>query len=161
VRDWTAKVYERNTGRPTSTEQRVPEWDMVDPDTGELERAVLDMATSDYRTGRPLWLDAVITCEHSEDLSRQRARAVTDGCAAALAANAKRSRYALAGCGLVPFSMEAGGRPSEEAAAWVRACGATAVVEDGGVCTGALWHQLSSLIQLGNGEMLLSAVGCQ
>ena len=59
-----------------------------------------------------------------------------------------------------------GGRASDEAAAFVRLCGLvyseTQKTEDGDPApapTWSLWHELSTVMQLGNAELLLSAVG--
>ncbi len=78
---------------------------------------------------------------------------------------AKRRRYAAAGASLVPFALEVGGRPSDEAAAFVRLCGSVYTdihqSEDGVPApspTGCLWQELSSLVQLGNAELTLSAI---
>ena len=72
----------------------------------------------------------------------------------------------MAGAALVPFALEAGGRPSDEAASFVRLCGSvytqTHKDEDGNAApspTGRLWQELSTLLQLGNAELLLSALG--
>ena len=79
---------------------------------------------------------------------------------------AKRRRYAEAGAALVPLALEARGRPSDEAAAFVRLCGScyaeTHRIEGGDPApsaTGRLWQELSTLLQLGNAELILSASG--
>ena len=166
IRDWVAATYLECIGLPTTVEQRVPQWDVVDPDTGEVEEARLDVATSDVGTGAPTFVDVVVSCAYSTDPSTLRRRAQRFGCAASDAAAAKRRRYAEAGAALVPFALEAGGRPSDEAAAFVRLCGSaytqTNRSEDGTPApspTGRLWQELSTTLQLGNAEILLSAIG--
>ena len=166
IRDWAAAAYAECTGLPTRTEQRVPEWDLVDRDTGEVEEARLDVATSDPGTGAPLYVDVVVKCAYSVDASLLRRRARRSGCAASDAAAAKRRRYASAGASLWPLALEAGGRPSDEAAAFVRLCGSAYVqthkAEDGQPAptpTWRLWQELSTLLHLGNAELILSAVG--
>jgi hypothetical protein len=166
VRDWFCATYTACTGLPAVTEQHVPQWDVVDQSTGEVEEAVLDVATSDARTGLPLYLDVVVKCAFSTDPARLRARARRDGRAAADAAAGKRQRYRGAGDSLVPLAFEAGGRPSDSAAGFMRQMGAawaqTHASEDGEApvpVTGALWQQVSSLLQLGNAELILSANG--
>ncbi len=64
------------------------------------------------------------------------------------------------------MALEAGGRPSDEAASFVRLCGSvytqTHKDEDGNPApspTGRLWQELSTLLQLGNAELILSALG--
>ena len=88
------------------------------------------------------------------------------GSAASDAAAAKWRRYVEAGDMLVPFALEAGGRPSDEAAAFLRTCGSayteTHKSEDGDPAlspTGRLWQELSVLLHLGNAELILSANG--
>ena len=166
IRDWTAATYSECTGLPANTEQRVPAWDTVDPVSGELEEARLDVATSDAGTGAALFFDVVVKCAFSTDLALLRRRARRDGCAAADAAGEKRRRYPTAGASLWPLALEAGGRPSDEMAAFVRLCGSaftdTHKSEDGDPApspVSRLWQELSTLLQLGNAELLLSAVG--
>ena len=166
MRDWYCATYAACTGLPAVTEQHVPQWDIVDRDTGEVEQAVLDVATSDARTGLPLFLDVVVKCAFSVDPERLRARARRDGRAAADAAAEKWRRYRGAGDSLVPLAFEAGGRPSDSAAGFMRQMGAawaeTHAAEDGEEppsITGALWQQVSTLLQLGNAELIISANG--
>ena len=139
---------------------------MVDRQSGETEQAVLDVATSDARTGLPLYLDVVVKCAYSSDPARLRARATKDGRAAADAAASKRTRYRDAGSSLVPLAFEAGGRPSDSAAGFMRQMGAawaeSHASEEGErpvPITGILWQQCSSLLHLGNAELIISAVG--
>ena len=103
--------------------------------------------------------------EEQEEKEEERSRARRDGAAAADAAAAKRRRYWLAGPSLVPLPFEAGGRPGEDTIGFVRRCGAAWAAQHGedGVekklVTGQLWQQVSTLLQLGNAEMILSANG--
>ena len=166
IRDWVAPTCTECSGLPASTEQRVPQWDLVDPETGDVEEAILDVATSDVGTGAPLYVDVVVKCAFSTDPAVLRRRARRAGCAASDGAAAKRRRYAAAGASLVPFALEAGGRPSDEAAAFVRLMGSVYTVnhqiEDGVPApspTGRLWQELSTLVHLGNAELILSAIG--
>ncbi len=166
VRDWAASTYAACTGLPTSTEQRVPAWDIADAATGAVLEARLDVATADVNTGAPLYLDVVVYTAFSTEPTTLRRRARRDGCAASDAAAAKRRRYAAAGAQLVPFALEAGGRPSDEAAAFVRLCGSvyaeTHKSEDGAPApspTWRLWKGLSTVLQRGNAELILSAIG--
>jgi len=100
---------------------------------------------------------------HSEDPARLRARARKAGRAAADAAATKRRRYPQAGALLVPFAVEDGGRPSEEASAFVRQLGAVRTEAEGGSWewggTALLWQQCSTALQLGNAELVLTANG--
>jgi len=166
IRDWLAATYAECTGLPTTVEQRVPQWDLVDPASGAVQEARLDVATSDIGTGAPMYVDVVISAAFSADPALLHRRAQRPGRAASDAAAGKRRRYAEAGAALVPFALEAGGRPSDEAASLVRLCGSaytsTHKTDDGEPAprpTGRLWQELSILLQLGNAELLLSAVG--
>ena len=67
--------------------------------------------------------------------------------------------------GLLPWRR--GGRPSDEAAAFVWQCGVAwardQADEEGElppVRTGQLWRELSTLLHRGTAEMILSALGC-
>ena len=64
---------------------------------------------------------------------------------------------------LVPFALEDGGRPAEEALAFVRMLGAVRTEAEDGCLdwggTAMLWQQCSTLLQLGNAELVLSANG--
>ena len=51
-------------------EQRVAAWDKVNPGTGRLEQARLDVATHDSVTGQTVLLDTSVTCVHSGSASR-------------------------------------------------------------------------------------------
>jgi hypothetical protein len=162
VRDWSANVHQKCTGVHTETEQHVPVWDRINPRTRQLERAILDVATRDPRDGRLLYLDARVTCELSDDRERMRARANRDGAAARQSVNEKHNRYpsaAVPGSSLAAFVLECGGRPADETAALVRYWGSTSGLPE--LSTGMLWQQLSTRLQLGNAECILSALGSQ
>jgi hypothetical protein len=140
-------------------EQRVVAWDRVNPRTRLLEEARLDVATRDSATGREIFIDASVTCAHSGYEPRQRSRANRDGVAAADAVRGKRRRYPAPGGELVPLVFEAGGRPADEAVAFVRSWAAGVdEAERSGVIRYA-WQQLSNALQSGNAEMILSAIG--
>ena len=164
LRDWSASAWTNAFTVPTSTEQHVPAWDLqvLDEDTGEVrvEKAILDVATSDPTTGAPLWFDITVTCAHSDNAELLRSRVKRDGRAASDAAANKRRRYAAAGASLVPVAFEDGGRPSEDAVALIRRCGAAQEGDEGDGCsTARLWQQVSTILQLGNAEMVLTAKG--
>jgi hypothetical protein len=163
IRDWGQATCKECFGTPAVKEQRIPEWDRVNPRTGDLEAAVLDVVAHDPSTGSPLYVDVVVACAHSGDPARLRARARKPGRAAADAAAGKRRRYAQAGAFLVPFALEDGGRPAEEALAFVRMLGAVRTEAEEGCLdwggTALLWQQCSTLLQLGNAELVLSANG--
>jgi len=141
-------------GVPANTEQRVPQWDRVNPTTGRTEEAKLDIATSDPESGRPLFFDIVVYCAHSDNNARLRALARTAGKAAADAAADKRRRYANAGDALIPLALEAGGRPGEDFVHFVRQMAGG----DSAACS-CIWHDVSSTLQMHNAELILGANG--
>ena len=157
---------------PALREQRVPEWDReVTDDSGRtaIEMAVLDVVTSDPTSGQPLYLDFTVTTACPDDPAALRRRARNDGRGASDAAAGKRRRYNLAGASPVPLAFEDGGRPAEETVAFVRRCGAAAeergatwplaAAGDEQPVTARLWQEYSTLLQLGNAELVLSANG--
>ena len=126
----------------------------------------MDVATSDIGTGAPLYIDVVVKCAYSSDAAVLRRRARRNGLAASDGAASKRRRYAAAGASLIPLALEAGGRASDDAAAFVRLCGSAYTdthKNDDGVPppppTGRLWQELSTILQIGNAEIMLSAIG--
>ena len=147
----------------------MPEWDqeMIDEDgNAAWEEAVLDVVTSDPATGHTLHLDVTVTTACPADLAALHQRARRDGRGAADAAAEKRRRYRLAGASLVPVAFEDGERPAEETIAFVRRCGAALDRREtwGGDAGGQpvvaqLWQGLSTLLQWGNADMILSANG--
>ena len=52
LRDFCAGDHQRATGHVAQTEQRVVAWDRVNPRSGRLEEARLDVATRDAVTGQ-------------------------------------------------------------------------------------------------------------
>ena len=146
------------TGFAAATEQLVPAWDRVNQRTGLLEAAKLDVATTDLATGRPVYVDWMITCEFSENAPRRQARSNNDGVAAAAAVRAKRIRYPPSGGDLAPLVVETLGRPSDEAAEFIRAYGQCVDEAARGEVLGRVWRQLSHHLQRDDAEMLLSAI---
>ena len=159
LRDFTAEFHPKVTGYAAVKEQRVSAWDRVNPRNGLLEEARLDVATRDSTTGRKSFVDTMVTCAHSGYQPRQQARAGRDGVAAVDAVRGKRRRYPASGGELVPLVFEAGGRPAEETAAFVRSWeGGLEDAERSKVIRYA-WQQFSCVLQAGNAEMILSAIG--
>ena len=87
-----------------------------------------------------------------------RSRAARDGAAAARAEDGKRLRYP--GPDLVPFAVEALGRPGAEAVALLRSLAPTEP-EERSKALGAAWQSLAVILQIENAELLLSAAGGQ
>jgi hypothetical protein len=159
LRDFTAAFHPRVSGHVACKEQRVVAWDRVNPRTGILEEARLDVATRDAASGRKIFVDACVTCAHSGYQPRQRVRAGKDGAAAADAVRGKRSRYPPSGGELVPLVFEAGGRPAEETVAFVRSWGLELDQAERSNVIRYAWQQYSTVLQSGNAEMILSANG--
>ena len=109
--------------------------------------------------GRPIYVDTTVTCAHSDNLSRQRARSNNDGLAASSAVNGKHTRYPPSGGELVPVAFESGGRPADTTLAYVRSWGAAAEGSERTDIIRFAWQQLSLLLQAGNAELVLSALG--
>ena len=85
---------------------------------------------------------------------------------AANAAADKRRRYNLAGASFVPMAFEGGGPACGETISFVRRCGAAAESRSSSEATGGgqsamarLWQEYSTLLQVGNAELVLSANG--
>jgi len=71
----------------------------------------------------------------------------------------KRARYPPGGgAELVPLVFEAGGRPSDEAVAFIRSYGHDLADDERAAVLGGFWRRLSRKLQIGNAEMVLSAV---
>jgi len=158
-RDFCAAYHQRVSGHVAITEQRVTAWDRVNPRTGALEEAVLDIATRDNATGRAIKIDYTVTCAHSGYEPAQRARSNKDGLAASNAVDGKRARYPPGGGELVPLAFEAGGRPAEETVAFVRSWGHGLEPAERSEVIRYAWQQFSTTLQTGNAEMILSAIG--
>ena len=159
LRDFHAKRHTELTGYAAPTEQHVPGWDRRLPN-GTVEEAKLDVATVDHNTGRHIYVDWAVTCAHSTYAPRRHARSNRSGLAAAQRVDDKRARYPpRQGLELIPMVFEAGGRPSEEAAAFVRSYGANLEDDERGELLSRLWRDISVTLHTGNAEMVLSALG--
>ena len=79
--------------------------------------------------------------------------------AAADAVRGKRRRYPPSGGELVPLVFEAGGRPAEETVAYVRSLGQAVDDAERSQVIRFAWQQYSTVLQAGNAEMILSAIG--
>ena len=146
----------------SQTEQHVPAWDRLSPRTQQFERAVLDVATPDDLDGRVLNIDTGIMCALTMNGDRLRTRANRDGAAATQYVKEKHMRYPaehVPRSTLVAFVLETGVRPSDGVVSLMRHWGSGQYNPQ--LQTALLWQQLSTHLQLGNAECLLSAVGFQ
>ena len=105
------------------------------------------------------FVDATVTCAHGGYEPRQRARANKDGLAAAQAVDGKRLRYPASGGELVPLAFEAGGRPAEETVSFLRSWGYGLEGAERSDEIRFACQQYSTLLQAGNAEAVLSAIG--
>ena len=168
LRDHGARAWAACAGVPALTEQRVTEWDRLVPG-GEggwvMQEAVLDIVTSDPGTVQPVHVDVTVTTACPDDRADLRGRARHDGRGAAAAAADKRRRYDRAGATLVSMAFEDGGRAGEDTCRFVRRCGAAAEqrgayeAAGGQSATARLWQEFSTLLQVGNAELVLSSNG--
>ena len=138
-------------------EQFVQKWDRLGRVDGDdtIEHAKLDVAFTNCH-GQRTYLDVVVPTAGSTNVETVRARAVKDGAAAARAEDGKRVRYP--GPDLVPFAVEALGRPGKDAVAFLRSL-APADPELRSAALGAAWQSLSVLLQMENADLVLSAAG--
>ena len=159
IRDWLGSpdgsrgFIPEATGRRAQTEHLVPHWDRVDEETGEVGHARLDVATTDAE-GRRIYLDITIADAATVNPEQRRRRAHHDGAAAARAEDTKRLRYP--GPALVPFALEALGRPGESAVAFLRSLAPTEP-RARSKWLGSAWQTSSALLQTGNAQLLLTA----
>ena len=163
MRDWSASVWKQSSGQPTSTEHLVPAWNRTKPN-GDIEEAILDVASSEPLSGTQVYMDVVVSEAHSVDPLRLRARARKDGKAAADASAEKHRRYPQAGRSLIPLAIEAGGKPSQSFINFIKKCGAGLAAEEANAADAdavfpRLWHEASTVLQIGNSELVLSALG--
>ena len=75
------------------------------------------------------------------------------------AVQGKRRRYPPSGGDLVPLAFEDGGRPADETVAHVRTWGHGLNPGERSEVIRYGWQQLSSRLQIGNAEMILSSKG--
>ena len=157
VRDWLADTIRALTGQTAVTEQFVPRWDRVVRVNGTdtIERARLDVVFTNHH-GQRVYLDVVVPTAGTTNPETARSRAARDGAAAARAGDGKRVRYP--GPDLVPFAVEALGRPGKDAIALLRSL-APADPEQRSAVLGATWQALSVALQMENAELLLAAAG--
>ena len=124
---------------------------------GVVERARLDVAFVD-EAGTRSFVDVAITSASSDSARLVNQRAVEDGRAAASRVNDKRSRYKAAdypGAALIPFVVEALGRPSEEAETLLQSLAPRDATRS--VVLGSAYQTLSVLVQTRLAELLLAA----
>ena len=132
-------------------------WDLVVSGNGAdgIEGARLGVVSVNLH-GQRVHLDIVVPTSGTTNPELARSRAARDGAAAARAEDGKRVRYP--GPDLIPFAVEALGRPGRDAVRFVRSL-APSDPEERSAVLGGVWQSLAVLLQVENAELLLSAVG--
>ena len=156
LRDFLARWVGEQTGQPTAIEQLVTPWHRRLP-SGEFEMAKLDVSCMIGITRTHI--DVAYTNARTEQANERNHRAKEDGRAAAQKVLQKRTRYPPAanpGESLVPFVIEALGRPSTEAVALLRALASSDPIERSTQLSEA-WREVSVITQTRLAELYLSA----
>ena len=155
VRDWLARLLSLWQIQGVLTEQFVPSWDRTRRVRGEIivERARLDVVFLDHHAWR-CFVDIVVPTTASTCPEVVRARAEKNGAAATRAEDGKRLRYP--GPSLVPFAVDALGRPGASALELLRSLAPTDP-EERSVALGSAWQSLAATLQTANAELLVSA----
>ena len=96
---------------------------------------------------------------YSTNPARLHSHANKDGVAAAQAVNGKHGRYLAEEGALVALAFETGGRPSEETINFFKSWHTSSLGDSTAVPLVNLWQHCSVVLQLGNAEQLLSALG--
>jgi hypothetical protein len=163
ARNWLCKWITEQTGEQADLEQFVPAWNKRLKPTAEYPDGQLVLAKLDVSCmvhGRRTHVDVAIPTAATRSPGTERtARGDEYGRAAAQMVRDKRERYPPdknAGEGLVAFVVEALGRPSAEAAAFLRALAPTDPAQRAVVLRSA-WQALSIIIQTRLAELHISA----
>ena len=162
LRDFLAGWLEALTGMPTLTEQPVPKWDKHLPPSAEFPEGRVKMAQLDvsgFILGQRTHLDVGFTNAATDNDEERIMRAQQDGRAARHYVDGKRSRYPAGdnpGEPMVPFIIEALGRPSLEAIAFLRSVAPSAPAQRAVVLASA-WQTISIITQTRLAELYISA----
>jgi len=154
-RDWLAEWLAQFPGVMPVTEQEEPRW--FNP-AMRKQHAILDIRLRD-RKGRLTYVDVVFASVFTLTPIKSLARAASDGVAANDAVLGKRRRYPSAkhpAAGLVPFAVEAHGRPSPEALAFLKAMCRLGTPDRDAILRRAR-RDLSVITQSRLGDLLLSS----
>jgi len=160
ARDWLAQFIQDQTGELVHVEQLVPAWHRKLRD-GTTKMAQLDVSCTVHaqRTHVDLAFTTALSEKARHDGRERAARANDDGRAASQSVRDKRARYPPGdnpGEALVPFVLEALGRPSPEAAAFLRAVAPVDRAQRAVVLARA-WQALSIITQTRLAELYISA----
>ena len=173
IRDWLAKKLHTWTGNQTLTEQFVPRWDRQVPvrdSAGHVEtdasgavktklvRAKLDVQFYDTK-GRLTYADVHVVSTQSVNISILQSYAAKPGKAAEDGEKSKRLKYKPAAnphAALVPFVLEALGRPGASAMNLLRAMAPKDATSRSSELRQA-WCELSTLVQIRQADLLINA----
>ena len=108
------------------------------------------------KVGRRTYVDVSVVAASTVDVERRRRRAQAEGQAAKAMEDTKRLRYP--GADLVPFVLEALGRPGESAMSLLRSLAPIDPAERGR-CLGAAWQSIATITHTALAESLVSAEG--
>ena len=160
IRDWLVKWVGERTGYPVTPEPKVPEWNYMEG--GRVVEAQLDLGFTHPTLGL-VYVDVHVVSATTDQMRAEwvRDHASTDGGPGIRGVNAKRSKYPPEKhprATLVPFVVEALGRPSEEALDFLRSL-APANPSERAIVLRKAYYELSTLLALRQAELLLSAEG--
>ena len=175
LRDYIAQLTTDLTGAPAPIEQIVPAWCLdatpediaaanglpTPPgfDVRAAKKRVAKLDVGGLLGSQRTWIDVGFTCARTTVADERYYRAANDGYAAAQYVATKRRRYPVVknpSEPLVPFIIEAFGRPSIEATAFLRSVAPTNLAERTQVLSAA-WQTISCLTQMRLAELYLSA----
>jgi hypothetical protein len=162
LRDYMAEWTALHTGAPTQTEQVVEAWNRYEAPSAEYPEGRTFLAKLDvsgFVGGRRTHIDVGYRTVATDGTEERFHRAREDGRAASQYVLEKRRRYPPKdnpGEALVPFILEALGRPSPEAVTFLRGRAPTDPAKRASVLAAA-WQSISILTQTRLAELLISA----
>jgi len=176
LRDYLASWLEAVTGSPTDIEQIVRAWCHADTTQDEFlaacdlpcapgtnvqaaRKKVARLDIGAFLGVDRTWIDVGFTCPRTADAEECSQRANSDGRAAAQYVSTKRRRYPVDANPLeplVPFIIEAFGRPAPEAVAFLRTVAPSDPVLRAQLLPAA-WQNISMITQMRLAELYISA----
>ena len=164
IRDWLLGWVAERTGTPVAPEPYVAEWDYWETDAVTAVRSLVQARLDGgfhFLKGGLGYFDVTVVNAATTVAQELHARAHQEGAAAQGAVQGKRRKYAPdkhPAATLVPFAVEALGRPSEEALQFLRDLAPSDPAERA-VVLKAAHYRLSTLIAMRQAELLMAAEG--
>ena len=155
LRDWLGCFVTDMLGVPVLPETLVPAWNYIKDGQEVQARLDLSFPWNGFRT----YVDVAYATAATDSADRRAARAAEAGLAAQEKVGKKMQTYPPEknpGAQLVPFVIEALGRPSDEVRAFLQALAPTNPAERAVVLSSA-WQQISLITQTRLAELYLSA----